>query len=71
MFLVVPESVMLFPNVTAVALDLIVKFGFGFGPFGGFAATAGPAQTRSRASAALNFFIPQKRSARRQVGYRQ
>src|SRR3954447_5827894 len=68
MFLVVPERVTVLPNVTAVALVLIVRFVFclpGLG--GGLAATAGPAQTNSRASAAPNFFIARKRSAAAQV----
>src|SRR3954447_20075544 len=68
MFLVVPERVTVLPNVTAVALALIVRFVFclpGLG--GGLAATAGPAQTNARASAAPNFFIAQKRSTAAQV----
>jgi hypothetical protein len=57
-FFVLPESVTVLPNVTAAALDLIVTLGFGFAPFGGFAATAGPTQTSAKASAAQIFFIP-------------
>src|SRR3954452_25021371 len=71
MFFVAPESVIVRPNVTAVALALMVRLGFGLLPFGGFAATAGPAQTRTRASAALIFLIPHKRSGDPQVGYQR
>src|SRR3954451_12893232 len=68
MFLVVPEIVAGFPNVTGVALSLIVRLAFGLPPFGGFAATAGPAQTSTAASAAPIFFIPHKRSRMPRVG---
>src|SRR3954453_15865391 len=71
MFFVVPESVTERPNVTVPALALIVRFGFGLGPLGGFAATAGPAQTSTTASAAPIFLIPPKRGQAPQVGYRK
>src|SRR5207247_1686544 len=66
--LVRPLKVTVLPNVTSVALALIVRLGFGFVFLGGFAATAGPAQTSTAASAAPSFFIPHKRSSRPQVG---
>src|SRR3954452_11123234 len=71
MFFVVPESVIVRPNVTEVALALMVRLEFGLLPLGGFAATAGPAQTSTSASAALSFFIPHKRGRAAQVGYKK
>src|SRR3954454_4498052 len=71
MFLVVPEIVAVLPNVTVVALALIVRLAFGLPPLGGFAATAGPAQTSTAASAAPIFFIPHKRSRMPRVGDRK
>src|SRR5205085_1672778 len=69
MFFDVPLIVIEPPNVTAFALDWIVRFGFGLGGFGGLAATAGPAQAASNTSAALIFLMYLKRAQRAQVGY--
>src|SRR3954469_12211738 len=69
MFFVVPVIVTERPNVTAPALALIVRLPLGFPGLGGFAATAGPAQTRTTASAAPIFFMSLERRGCPQVGY--
>src|SRR5947209_10581721 len=66
-FFVVPEIVIVLPNVTLVELATIVMLGFGLPPLGGFAATAGPAQTRMSASAAPIRFMYLKRTGAPQV----
>src|SRR4051794_9085109 len=49
----------------------MVRFEFGLGGFGGLPATAGPAQTRTHASAALILFMSLERARAPQVGYRR
>src|SRR3954451_3972575 len=69
MFFVVPVIVTERPNVTDAAIALIVRLPLGFPGLGGFAATAGPAQTRTTASAAPIFFMSLERRGCPQVGY--